>query len=52
MVLDKLNGFRINHDFCHCRELGQVKVRFVANRPEEGFISANPMPVSSIRLQS
>lgn len=43
--------FRINNNFRHCRELGQVKVLSVTNWPEESLVGADSVTVSQIRLQ-
>jgi hypothetical protein len=56
-VLYELNAeglfcFWMNNDPGHRRQFGQVKVCSVANRSEEGFIGANSVTVSQIRLQS
>lgn len=55
MVLYELNAyglpcFRINNNFRHCRELGQMKVRSVVNWPEKSFIGADSVTVSQICL--
>jgi len=57
MALHKLDahgffGLRINNNFRHCRELGQVKVVSVVNWPEESFAGTDSMTVSQICLHS
>lgn len=54
-ILYELNAhgsfcFGINNNFCHCRELGQVKVLSVTNWPEESLVGADSVTVSQICL--